>query len=117
MTTQPRSNSFPCGEAAYPPIGQSLRNFGENVHYYRLMAGWTQLRLAQQAGVTHQTVSALERGKRSTSLRCAVAVAAALGMPPGKLFGPLTEAMRDQADDSEAAMRSVSNYRGRHSPA
>jgi putative transcriptional regulator len=42
---------------------------------FRMERGWTQARLAEQLGVSRQTVNALERGKYDPSLPLAFRIA------------------------------------------
>jgi putative molybdopterin biosynthesis protein len=53
----------------------------------RLGRGLSQVALADQAGVTRQTISGIEAGRWSPSLDVALAIAAALGSSVEELFG------------------------------
>lgn len=50
--------------------------------------GWSQARLAQQLGVSRQTVNAIETGKYDPSLPLAFAIAALFGMRIEDIFVP-----------------------------
>jgi transcriptional regulator with XRE-family HTH domain len=63
---------------------------GRNIGAARKKLGWSQARLAQQTGLCRPTVSRLERAARErTSIRCLMAIAAALGVNPTSLLPPL----------------------------
>lgn len=61
----------------------------------RAARGWSQKELAEQLGVSRQTINALETGKWDPSLRLAFKAAAVLGEPIDTLF---------DATDAEAAL-------------
>lgn len=64
--------------------GTRIRN---QVRRLRFDAGeMTQAELARRAGVTRQTIIAIEQGRYSPSLEVAFRVAAALDAPIGKVF-------------------------------
>lgn len=84
--------------------------------------GWTQLKLAQGAGIDRPaTISELERGKNpNPNLDTLLQIAAALGVPPRQLF-PVEEAdymteevirwMADLShDDKRAVVRFVKGF-------
>ncbi len=52
----------------------------------RLQKGLTQEALASSVGVTRQTIIAIEKEKFVPSVKLALELAAALGMPIGSLF-------------------------------
>ncbi len=58
-----------------------------NIRRLRFFAGeMTQQELAEKAGVSRQTVIAVEAGKYSPSLELAFRIAAAFGTPIGEVF-------------------------------
>ena len=61
------------------------RAFGHEVRARRIARGYSQERLALDAGLSLRHVSELERGVKMPSLVTVVAVAAALGCRPGEL--------------------------------
>src|SRR5436305_12081681 len=59
---------------------------GELVRQLRDQRGWTQERLARQAGITITCLSNLERGAtRDPNIETVVGLAAAFGLEPGEL--------------------------------
>ena len=65
----------------------STNRIDERFRLARLSRGLSQAALADQAGVTRQTISGIEAGRWSPSLDVALAVAAALGSSVEELFG------------------------------
>jgi len=61
------------------------RAFGREVRARRTALGISQEKLALEAGLSLRHVSELERGAKMPSLMTVVAVAHALGCPPGEL--------------------------------
>lgn len=61
--------------------------FGERVKAERERQGISQSELAERAGTHVQSVSNLEREYRAVSLRLALDIAGALGVPIGELVG------------------------------
>ena len=58
------------------------------VRSLRFEAGeMTQAQLAERAGVTRQTIAAIERNKYAPSLETAFLIARAFGRPIGEVFG------------------------------
>ncbi|MFN7148444.1 MAG: substrate-binding domain-containing protein [Microthrixaceae bacterium] len=53
----------------------------------RTQLGWTQAKLAEQAGVSRQLVSAVESGRHEPGVSAALALAAAVGVSVEVLFG------------------------------
>ena len=60
---------------------------GGRVRAHREAKGWSQARLAEAVGVTSNYVGVLERGQKLPTLDTLVALAKALGVPPGELLG------------------------------
>jgi len=59
-----------------------------NIRKLRFFADeMTQQELAEKAGISRQTVIAVEAGKYSPSLELAFRIADAFGMPIGEVFG------------------------------
>src|ERR1700751_796272 len=67
---------------------------GANLRLARQARGFSQQQLASMAGVSRQTVSAVESGHSDPSLRVALALAHALGLSVEELFGPGEAATR-----------------------
>ena len=61
-------------------------SFPERVVTLRKQKGWTQQQLADQVGVTRQTVNAIEGGKYSPSLEVAFRIAHVFGEPLEEVF-------------------------------
>lgn len=61
--------------------------FGANVRHHRKAKGWTLERLADEVGVTQETIGKIERGKAAPLFDTAEKIAAALGVPAPALFG------------------------------
>jgi transcriptional regulator with XRE-family HTH domain len=71
------------------------RVLGDNVRRLRKAKGFSQEKLAQQAGLTVRHVGRVERGEGGTSLRMVVAIAEALGVTPPELLQPAESPDRD----------------------
>lgn len=54
----------------------------------RVAAGWSQARLAEELGVSRQTVISIEKGRFDPSLPLAFRLAAAFGCSIEELFDP-----------------------------
>jgi putative transcriptional regulator len=64
--------------------GSRIRN---HIRALRFAAGeMTQQQLADQVGVTRQTINAIEGGKYSPTLEVAFEIAGAFGVPLGQVF-------------------------------
>ncbi|MGV1956250.1 helix-turn-helix domain-containing protein [Agrobacterium sp. 22-214-1] len=61
--------------------------FGANVRHHRKAKGWTLERLADEVGVTQETIGKIERGKAAPLFETAEKIAVALGVPAPALFG------------------------------
>ena len=62
------------------------RRLGENVRQLRLRRGWSQEKLASEAGLHRTYVGSVERGERNVSLDNIVAIARALGVSVQELL-------------------------------
>ncbi|MGB7298140.1 MAG: helix-turn-helix transcriptional regulator [Burkholderiaceae bacterium] len=62
--------------------------FGLRLRQFRKAAGLTQLELAEEAGLTKNYVSSLERASENVSILKAAALADVLDVPVHKLFVP-----------------------------
>jgi transcriptional regulator with XRE-family HTH domain len=71
------------------PFAASL-TFGERVRVRRNALGWSQERLAEEAGLHWTYVGSVERGQRNISLKNIVILAAALQIDPAKLMKGLS---------------------------
>lgn len=80
-----------------------------NVASIRKAKGFSQAELADLAGVEQPTISKLERGNQSVTLRTIKAVADALGVPVSDLFADRSDAERAIID----AYRSLPEMRRR----
>lgn len=66
----------------YSPIAlEAARLLGAHVRLARRERGWTLHELAERVGVTHPTMSKIERGDPSVGLGVAFEAAALLGVP------------------------------------
>jgi transcriptional regulator with XRE-family HTH domain len=65
---------------------QGRRTFGLRVRTLRQAAGLSQESLAERAGLHRTYVSSLERGQRNVGLDNILKLAAALEVPPRRLF-------------------------------
>jgi transcriptional regulator with XRE-family HTH domain len=70
---------------------QTRRQVGERIRTWRHIRGLSQERLGEQAGLDRRTIGSFEAGRTPPSLDDLVAIAAALGIPPGDLFQPLPD--------------------------
>jgi transcriptional regulator with XRE-family HTH domain len=62
------------------------REFGQAVRNRRVSAGWSQERLADEAGLHRTYVGAVERGERNLSLDAIWQLATALDVSPADFF-------------------------------
>lgn len=62
--------------------------FGREIRRLRMDRGWSQMELAERAGVCMQSVGSWERGLHSPCLAMVYQVAEAFDVEPGKLLGP-----------------------------
>ena len=60
--------------------------FGANVREQRKAVGWTQERLAEEAGVSTLQIGFIERGENVPKLTHILRIARALGVRPGELI-------------------------------
>ena len=58
-----------------------LRDFGHRVREMRSSKGWSQERLAEEAGMHRTYVGGIERGERNPTLLNIAKLARALGVP------------------------------------
>ena len=62
-------------------LGDALtRRVGERVRELRAVRGLTQVRLAQQSGISRPSIANVEAGRQNVSLRQLCALATALGV-------------------------------------
>jgi y4mF family transcriptional regulator len=71
-------------------------DLGAAVRAARRARGWTQARLAAQAGTSRQWVSAFEQGRERAELGMALRVVHAVGLSLETASAPLSEASRQQ---------------------
>lgn len=67
------------------PVQVTFGEIGKTIRLLRLAAGWSQVALAQRAGLPQATISGLEAG-RSLTLPNLSAIAASFGMSGGDLL-------------------------------
>lgn len=65
---------------------EGRRAFGLKVRTLRLAAGFSQEALAERSGLHRTYISSLERGQRNVGLDNIIKLAAALGVPPSRVF-------------------------------
>lgn len=70
-------------------MGEVLELLGQSVRRERVRLGWSQERLAGEAGLHRTYVSAVERGRRNVSIVAVVRLSRALGVPVAALTGDL----------------------------
>ena len=68
---------------------------GQRVREYRQVRQYSQEELAARAGLHPTYVSGIERGHRNLSIVNLYRLAAALGVSPGELVPPLSNAAHD----------------------
>lgn len=65
---------------------KKLKALGAQVRKLRIDGGFTQEQLADEAGVSENTIVTLESGKLNTTVATCFEIAKALGVPPKELF-------------------------------
>ena len=70
--------------AMHPAAVDAARILGQQIRLARHKRNWTATELADRAGVSARTVTAIEKGSAAVSIGNALNVAAAVGVP---LFG------------------------------
>lgn len=68
-----------------------MSEIGDLIRTRREAIGFTQLGLAQKAGICHRVITYVETGERNPSPPAAVAIAEVLGITRDELFGAMTE--------------------------
>jgi transcriptional regulator with XRE-family HTH domain len=63
-----------------------LRTLGKRIRALRDKKGWSQERLADEAGIDRSYMSGIERGVRNMSVLNLAKIAKALGVSPASLF-------------------------------
>jgi len=71
-----------------PAWRQDRTRAGQRLRTLREAAGLTQLELAERSGVTHETISRLERGRPAPLVRSVHKLARALEVAPAQFVGP-----------------------------
>jgi transcriptional regulator with XRE-family HTH domain len=66
---------------------QSMENISESVRTHRTKKGWSQLELANRAGVDRKTVNRVENGRYAPSVETLLLVGDALGVSMNNLIG------------------------------
>jgi transcriptional regulator with XRE-family HTH domain len=70
---------------ARDPRREDLRRLGDRIRHVRRGAGLTQEALAESLDLSVAYVSLIERGGRNPPYTTVLAIARALGLPPGRL--------------------------------
>ncbi|WP_257309729.1 helix-turn-helix domain-containing protein [Geothrix fuzhouensis] len=74
------------------------KRLGQRIARQRRAAGLTQAELAEKVGVQPETISRLETGKRTVSLRVVATISESLGLELHELFRlQLSDSAKDQA--------------------
>jgi transcriptional regulator with XRE-family HTH domain len=63
-----------------------VRNLAVRIRQLRATKGWSQERLAEEAGIHRTYLGGIETARRNPSLRNLIRIASALGVGPGELF-------------------------------
>jgi transcriptional regulator with XRE-family HTH domain len=63
-----------------------VRNFAVQIRDLRGQKGWSQERLAEEAGIHRTYLGGIETARRNPSLRNIIRIAVALGVPVAALF-------------------------------
>jgi transcriptional regulator with XRE-family HTH domain len=63
-----------------------VRNFAVRIRDLRGQKGWSQERLAEEAGIHRTYLGGIETARRNPSLRNIIRIALALGVPVRELF-------------------------------
>ncbi len=63
-----------------------MLRFGKNVHEIRILKGFTQEQLAEEAKISQVQIARIESGRLNTSISTVSAIADALGVNEGELF-------------------------------
>ena len=93
------------------------RAFGREVRTRREARGFSQEKLAFEASLSLRHISELERGGKMPSLLTVVAIARALGSPPGELVDAAAHAEETRgAVDGRQAGEAVDRQAGHRSP-
>jgi DNA-binding XRE family transcriptional regulator len=69
-------------------LGQVLDDLGRRLGELRREQGWTQAEAAAKADLVEKDYQAIENGRRAITIRTAVAIANAFGVPVRTLFDP-----------------------------
>ncbi|MEO8593830.1 MAG: helix-turn-helix transcriptional regulator [Candidatus Solibacter sp.] len=63
-----------------------VRNFAVRIRNLRQAKGWSQERLAEEAGIHRTYLGGIETARRNPALRNIIRIAGALGVPVKELF-------------------------------
>ncbi|MBZ2172892.1 helix-turn-helix domain-containing protein [Nitratidesulfovibrio sp. SRB-5] len=66
---------------------QQLMALGTTIRQIRESLGWSQEQLAERVELHRTYIGGVERGERNLCLLNILAIAEAMGMPPGRLIG------------------------------
>jgi transcriptional regulator with XRE-family HTH domain len=91
--------------------------FGENLRAIRLSRKMPQLKLAVKAGVTHNFINDIERGRKGASFETISKLAAILNVDIYRLFLPIKDESYDDEvypgcpDHVKAFLKAVDNFK------
>lgn len=68
-----------------------LKHFGERVRHFRKEQGYSQEKLADEAGVHRTYISGIERGERNVALKNIISISKALGVSASELLEGLND--------------------------
>ncbi len=69
-----------------PREQEAIDKLGQNVRKYRILMGFTMVKLSEECGVEYTTISKIERGILNTSISMIVILARALKIKPSQLL-------------------------------
>jgi len=67
-------------------LAEINKQVGTNIRKYRTKKGWTQEKLAFEAGLHRAYIGQIERGEKNLGLKNLERIARALGIKPGALL-------------------------------
>jgi putative transcriptional regulator len=87
------------------------RSVADALRKLRTRQGYTQADLAERAGLAYETISRIESGREPPSLRTAVQLANAFGVPVDELIGrspaPTTAGKRAEHEHRQKVLREI----------
>jgi transcriptional regulator with XRE-family HTH domain len=76
-------------------VAKDPKKLAANMRRYRMLAGLTQAELAERAGIADATVSRIERGRLTPSVRLAERIASALDLAVDDLVGSVSRPLKN----------------------